>query len=183
MFKKSFVVLVLSVFLATSIAAPKRSDALVGIATTVSFGVIGAPILIGGLILGGLGAAGVVSGISSNSGEGFLKALGSCAYVGLGLLILDQQGNQAVQFTALMPEQARKLEISDESLDVYNQNLAELNAVAATISSELATIEQPTVQDSAKLWNEFKADLSPEAFEVAAKISGASLFRTNPKIN
>ncbi|MGK5090295.1 hypothetical protein WDW86_22335 [Bdellovibrionota bacterium FG-2] len=174
-FKKSLSIAVLSLFLATSITAPKESHALIGIGVTSAFGVIGAPILIGGIALTAVGATKVVTGLTSNTGEGLLTAMAFSVITGVGLLILDQDGAQTARFAVMTQEQALSLQVSNASLKIYNQNLDELNAIAATIATKLAAMKQPTIQDSARLWDAYKSELSPETFEVAGIISGAAL--------
>ncbi|MGK5089062.1 hypothetical protein WDW86_16010 [Bdellovibrionota bacterium FG-2] len=167
MFYKSFLVVVSSVFLVTSTLVPQKSYALVAVATA------DAPVVLGGVAVSALGWGLVVGGASKlnkGDGRGGLVFLVGAMITGMGLIMLDEEGGQRVQFAELDTAHAEALGVSVPSLEKYNQELDELNAISNSISAELATYESPTIEDSAKLWKEYRENLSPETFEVVVKV-------------
>jgi hypothetical protein len=125
--------------------------------------------------IGGIGSAGgltllgvsVIVGKTTKTFSGLLYALVGIYYGvilgGVGLIVLDDQTVADIEFMPLTAERAPQFD--QGQLNIYNAELAELNAIRKTIQAETADSE--ALEDAAKLWNQYKAYLSPETVEIA----------------
>lgn len=152
-------------FMAQNFIAPK-AEAAVGLiikhqtATTVGgIAAAGSAGVLGGAIL--LGQLGVVN---YSLGGVILLLFGTAFVAAVGLIVLDDKTVADMDFVRLN----NKNNISDfdhYTVEVYNSEINELNAIRKTIQSELS--EKSTVEESRDKWNEYKEFLSLETIEVA----------------
>ncbi len=175
MFKKSFSILVLGALITSSTLSPKKAHAVVGIATAnVPVMIVGGALLAvtGGLLLDAaipdkrLNPVGRV--LDAFVGAAEILAAGAIGIA--GLVLLDQEGSSGLTFSEISADRALALGVSQESLEVYNHELEELNAIKDSVASDLANDQHPTIEKSAELWSGYKANLSPATLEVMGKI-------------
>jgi hypothetical protein len=88
-----------------------------------------------------------------------------------GLVGLDGQELQPVQFKQLTEDEAQNLMISDEERHKFNDELDQVHFLIQDISKRLSKLENATGSDAAILWDELKETISPEAFSALVKIS------------
>lgn len=104
---------------------------------------------------------------------GFLIAAGmvsfSLFHVGLGVLILQEDGATKIQFTVMDEEAAGVLGLTIEELAAYNANVDIFNA----IMDELRTLPDET--DFETLWQQYASELSwdNDTWNALNKVSGA----------
>lgn len=91
-----------------------------------------------------------------------------------GFVILD--GEQEVNYVPLSDEEAQKLKMSKSELELFNQEIDQVNAVVEHVSLELSEMENPTKEDSMRIWKDVKDALSPEAFSALQKVT-AQLYQ------
>lgn len=56
-------------------------------------------------------------------------------------------------------------------LELFNQEIDQVNAVVEHVSLELSEMENPTKEDSTRIWKDMKDALSPEAFSALQKVT------------
>jgi hypothetical protein len=104
---------------------------------------------------------------------GFLISAGmvsfSLFHVGLGVLILQEDGATKIQFTVMDEEAAGVLGLTIEELAAYNANVDIFNA----IMDELRTLPDET--DFETLWQQYASELSwdNDTWNALNKVSGA----------
>ncbi len=181
MFRKSVVIGLFITLLGTSLLAPRRSEALVGL-------VISPPIVIAGLefmyfpltgvnlaLAGGVTtSAGVIAFIEgSYQKRPWLRTLGIVAFYA-GILLLDQDGSPGFAFQPLSRDQIQALDLPTEAGVTFNSEVEELNSIKDSISLEVLQGEhksdQAGLEFSASLWNQYLANLSPDTVRVLGKI-------------
>lgn len=152
--------LMLTFVLSLTFVTPK-AQAAVGLVTG------NAALTCAGLVLSAVG--GTVGFIGS---DGVGDSAASTGMLGLllGLLILDSEGEQMVEFSQLSKGAAKKLQISEEERSTYNLEIDQANAMAGEVSNYLSTIEKPTQRDSHKMWQELRTLVSESTYEVMQKI-------------
>ncbi|MGK5088624.1 hypothetical protein WDW86_13785 [Bdellovibrionota bacterium FG-2] len=175
MFQKSFLVLVLCALVTSSALAPKRAHAVVGLATAnVPAMIVGGALLAvgGGLVLDAAIPRKPINPVGEvlRAFVGAVELLAGGTLGIAGLVVLDQEGSKEIAFSELSIEQATALSVTDESREVYNQELEELNAIKDSVASDLSGDQHPTIEKSAELWNSYKANLSPATLEVMGKV-------------
>jgi len=173
-FGKKFVVLALVVALGLVVVQPRRSEAAVG--AIVALG-------------GGAASLLVVGGVMTVGGFGFLWAachgpqyedctdgLGGLGMISilLGLLLLDEQ-NREIAFTALEAPQEQKLGVSVAQAQAYNSELPEINVIRETIQADVAARidrgEEITNQQVKDQWQSYRELISSDAYFVLEKVS------------
>lgn len=98
----------------------------------------------------------------SNTTAKVTKVLAKISFF-TGLLLLESEQN--VIFTRINPEEASELGISDEDRLIYNSEIDGANAMSAHVQTALASLENPTAEDSKKAWDLLSNSVSPETFK------------------
>lgn len=111
------------------------------------------------------------TGADVDSSDSLESILGSAALCGVGIVVLDQERGGTFAYSAITPEQAATLGITDaHALEVYNSEVPQINAIRETVAKQLdaqkSQGQSVAVQDSAALWAQYGTTLSPESFEV-----------------
>lgn len=177
--KKTLTALVMAVVLFTTASArPKRAEAVV--AAIAAAPALPAVIVLGAGVVGALTgpAWGLIVGAVTNSPKAgaatavIFIALGAIAVV-TGLVWLDQDGAQTLQFAALTPQQAKAIGITDEELRYYNHELHEANAVYEDLADDVIhNKEHATQAYLSKQWDRAvnNSILSPQTLSAIRKI-------------
>jgi hypothetical protein len=164
--------------LTANTVAPKRAEAVVGLALNVP-----AALVIAG-IAGTLGLTGFLAtvGMAVGMGPGAdeqepFPTLYACEALGMlgGVILLEGPKGPAVRFVPMTDEQAGKVGLSREQQVAFNDNVDEINGVAETIGSELSAQPSPSVGASQALWAKYGSALGEETLEAVAKVSAAAL--------
>lgn len=93
------------------------------------------------------------------------------ALIGLpGIIVLSAESGQKVQLAELSQWEAAKLKISDQERNQFNQEIEEANIIIDDINQSLNQLENPSYEDSFKLWSEKKDSLNPLTLSVINKI-------------
>lgn len=133
--------------------------------------------IVGGALIatGGLTSVHAPVFSDSRSYDGLLIGIIGLGVAAVGLLVLDQDGSKDVQFQALSSESAQRLGLSANSIETYNSELDELNAIKNSISAELSLTESPSLEKSATLWSEYQGRLSAETMQVVKAVVAQGL--------
>lgn len=133
-------------------------------------------VVVAGLYVAGTGAVvtGVVTVMDIQGEGGGLFAFLTLMFVTgpimlLGLLVLDDE--QALEFAPMEPAQGRKLGLSSDELLAYNNEIDQINALAAFVDAEVSKDEKPSREYAAELWTDVKSELSPAAFSGLLKVN------------
>jgi hypothetical protein len=149
----------------TQVALSSKAHAFAGLGLAVAGG-SGVPLLVlGGVLFGG--AALIGSAGSGGTAVDFVALL--------GLILLDSDVYENLNFAEISTSQAQEMNVSAEEASSYNQELDKINLVREQIQSELYT----AVQNGEKVdfsiahekWEQYKAHISPAAYAVLEKIS------------
>ncbi len=166
---KSFKAFLFAVVTATMLFNSQPSKAAVG-------AIVAAPaVVVGGLVAAGLGGSALFFGTDlfdhcPNTCEGGVVAgLLGITMIGLGVILLD--GEQEIQFSTLNSKQARALGISAAELSSFNSEIDQANFLMSYVKDEVVGLKTTNFEESAKIWNEVKDQVSPETFSAMAKIS------------
>jgi predicted tellurium resistance membrane protein TerC len=158
---KNFILSLTLILTLTISLAPKRADAIVGLATGA------APVAVTGLVIALGGRLMIYS-----AANGHMDEFSSLAYALIGLygifvgtVVLDEN-NLSVEFSKVNPETTSKLGLSSDEVEIFNSEIDELNLMANEISSRAKT-----VNEAASLWDEVRVDFSPETFSVLKAIT------------
>jgi hypothetical protein len=85
-------------------------------------------------------------------------------YTMLGFMILDQEEGKVS--LSQMKEIPTKLNVSKEEVEIYNEEIDEVNLVFESVVFELSALEKPTTSQADELVNDYGEALSPEALKV-----------------
>lgn len=88
----------------------------------------------------------------------------------MGLMILDGEETQSYSYNQMSEEEALKLGLTSVELESYNSEVDQLNYLVAEVSGELARAENPTIDQSVKIWDELKPSLSPNTLSAVTKM-------------
>lgn len=124
------------------------------------------PILISGLVVGAGGS--LVVATAGRPIEDFLLV------TLLGVVLLDGEHEQRIEFTSLNKDQGRKLGITEAERRSYNSEIDQVNFIVEEV---LLGIESTTkdVEASKRAWADVKDSVSPETFFALTKIARQSL--------
>lgn len=161
---RSFVIVLVAV---CTLTASTPSKAAIGLVT-------GSPItVIAGVVVA---AGGAVTTLSAEKAPdiitGLLMYIGGIGAMIAGAVVLDGEDGQELAFTPVDLRAARKLNLSESELLAFNQEVDQINALAAYVNMEISSHEKPSAMDAANLWNDVRSEISPEAFSALAKVSG-----------
>jgi hypothetical protein len=139
-----------------------QSNAAVGISTGGLGG--GLLVVLGGLTLLNEAASPLVS--SRN-----ISVFGILA----GLILLDGENGQEIQFKKLPVEELKKMNLTAEEAAAYNDNTAELTEAFKMVSSEVTT--KTTMEESRKLWADQAEIIGENAINGARKVLSFNLSK------
>jgi len=134
--------------------------------------------------LGMLGGSGVVALISSQfehhdnmvlSSGAVFGYIGSAIVAAVGIVALDGEKGQKVEFAELSKKQAKQLGITSEEAQIYNSELDMVNQVFVQVTSDLDRMEKPEPKDAKALWEQYESMLSVESISVMKKISQSTV--------
>jgi hypothetical protein len=165
--KRKLVSAILTVALATAVVFAPMQKAQAGVGgLIIAFG--GTQIV---AILGGAISVGSLIAMYTVDTEDPFAGLGMFAWMMLGVIILDEDGSQAVRYSHIGPEQAETLGVSLDDAEVFNGEVEEVNAILGTISGELSALEAPSLEDAQAAWDKYGDNLQPGSRRVIDKIS------------
>lgn len=148
-----------------------KADALVGLAISSRTAKS-----VGGL-MSVAGAGSVATGITLTAifGNAYaflaLSVLGATTGI-IGIVVLDEKSAE-LKFSALDPEKAKMLGISEKDLQIFNSEIEELNVVKEDIESRMT--KKTTEKEVIELWKVGQEYLAPETLQVAARIISAAV--------
>ncbi len=99
------------------------------------------------------------------------KALG-VALVGLGIVLLDENAGN-IEFNSIDDKNAKRIGLTQEEQDAFNNSLDEINFVKDEISMELLKIEEPTLEDANRMWDESSDLIDADAFNALTKVKNS----------
>lgn len=178
--KKTLTFALAATLFAQSAITPPPAHALVAAGLGIAGVAAGGAVALVGSGIFVAGAAGVLL-TPDDDGENWGVRLDQVLFAGgiaaVGIIVLDQGHGGTISYSAITPEQGTALGITDTRvLDVYNNEVPQINAIRETIASQMserqARRQSISVADSAALWSQYAADLSPESFEVMRAIVG-----------
>lgn len=134
-----------------------------------------------GLYIAGAGGAAFAGGIvldySENAGgwAAFFVTLFVAIPLGvLGLIVLEDE--QALEFATLGAAEAQKLGVTQTELRAFNNEIDQINALAAYVDAEVSKDEKPSKEFAAQVWEEVRDEISPDAFSGLVKVNN-QLFK------
>jgi hypothetical protein len=170
--------MLLSLMTITMLISSRPSHALIGAAFANT------PVVIGGLVIAGAGAGvyGAAYYVTTQSNDHraikiilmMLATVVSAAIVAVGVVVLED-GN-SISYVSLSPADAHKIGLSQSELQSYINDLEEINALTTHVSSELASISNPTIEESAAVWTSVKEAVSADTFSALVKVT-AQLYK------
>jgi len=138
--------------LSTASLMPMKAQALISLASWTSPRVI---------------FFGAFSGVSVGDDAG-AAVLGLLVFV--GIVILDQNGQQVPAFAPVSLEQKALIGLSDDEFNAYNDSIPEINSVVQSVAQDLSIKTAPTVQDSRAAWSNYEDQLPDGAMNAIQKI-------------
>ena len=157
--KKLFTALLIG---ASMLGPMKNSEAAIGLIGS-------APMVITGLVMTAGGTGSVMVGVTLRGSTGAFEVMGAVFSV-LGLIILDGDEGQKIEFAALSDEQGSMLGITNIERLTYNSEVDLANTILDQISSDVETSENPSEELSKELWGRYSQYVSPETFKVMQTI-------------
>ena len=164
--------MVFTITLMSQLMTSSKADAAIGLIakskTTTTIGAISTGVVGGTYGLAALGA------FSFNLGSAIVFALGVVTFGGLSLIVLDDKTIADLEFSQMDLDYRG---YTSEEIQMYNAELAQLNAIRQTIQDEIS--EKTTIKESKKLWAEYKLMLHPFTVKIAEDM--ATKFTKNLK--
>ena len=156
------------------VSGPLIATGVCYIVFSEAVGVVGS---LAGIVVGGIGG-GIVGGAlgtpSAHPIEGAAVGAATGAYtLGLGgaivgtvwsvyngVVLLEGSKQQDFEFAALDVDDAReRLGLQNEEIEAFNANIDELNVIKELVASQLNQIENPSIEDSGKVWKSVQPDV------------------------
>jgi len=81
----------------------------------------------------------------------------------IGLILLDEEQG-SVTFNKVKAEQAGKLALTEDQIEIYNSEIEEANILFEEVASNLTA--ESSVEESRAVWNEMQDFVSAETIEV-----------------
>jgi hypothetical protein len=81
----------------------------------------------------------------------------------IGLILLDEEQG-SVTFNKVKTEQAAKLALTEDQIEIYNSEIEEANILFEEVASNLTA--ESSVEESRAVWNEMQDFVSAETIEV-----------------
>lgn len=128
-------------------------------------------------MLAGAGVAGIVGDKMYHSNNDIISSGGAFLQVGaaiiaiVGIITLDGEGGQKIEFAELSQKQAKLLGATTEETRIFNSELDMVNQVFTQVIGDLDLMEKPKPQDAKALWEQYESMLSAETVSVMKKIS------------
>lgn len=146
--------------------------------SAVSLVTFNAPLALMSLgMLAGAGIAGIVGDKNYHSnndvianGSAFLM-IGAAVIAVVGIVTLDGEGGQKIQFAELSQKEAKLLGVTAEEKRIFNSELDMANQVFTQVTTDLDRMEKPQAKDAKALWEQYESMLSVETVSVMKKIS------------
>lgn len=141
-------------------------------------------------VIGGIGAgagatlftAGFVAGTTAVSLGKLIWSVFAMVYgpaiAGVGLIILDDNTVVDLEFQAINDQSEDFADYSTLEIETYNAELEELNAIRKTIQLEVSD-ESKTIDDAAKLWENYSEVLSPATIKIAERKAATFIDEIN----
>ena len=159
---------VLAVAITTMTLSPITSRAAVGLGGMT-------PLVYAGIGAIGTGGLAIFINESNIMADVYYKNLWQYGLlIVLGVVLLDGENGQEVEFSQLTPQQSRQLKISNKELTAYNSEIDMINILVSDASEQLSQIKKPNLEDSKRVWRGLKDSVSPEAFSAMTKIVNQS---------
>lgn len=139
-----------------------KSHAIVGVATG------NAPLALAGLASPAVGYGMVFVG----SETGMCHEFECISFFALGIvggLIMLDEDESTLSFQKLDSKLANKYEIDAKSMNIYNSEIEEVNAIFEEVTSNLD--KDSTIEDAQALWTEYREYISVQTYEVMQKIN------------
>lgn len=157
--------------LSLTISGPKESKAFVGVILSSN------PVTLTGMIVTGVAITPGMICIhrgGCDTADALIAAI-LFYYGGLaGVIILDSEHGQRVKLTQLNHDMALDMDISEEEMKSFNDEIVEINMVKDYLASDVLTKAKAganfTVEDILVRWDEHKEELSPLAVNAVKKI-------------
>lgn len=192
-YRNKFVALALAgaIFAGSSIAAPKRSEAALGLLVATLGANPGASVV---FFLGAVGSGtGAVhffrKGWSASGGRAFLNYLLSAACAFGAYILLDGSGTRSGELKSMTLEDARKIQLTEAEWRAYEAELPMVNALReeaiARTHADLAQFEVRSDSDLEKVVLQLRAHwqslsegmLAPETHSVIRKLGHTAVTR------
>jgi hypothetical protein len=167
------IAMTLALGLAFNTVAPKRAEAIVGLASgPVGIAVLGGAMMaVGGTWVGGMAIVQSLSGaLGSGAGHPGAYAFGGLQIV-LGLVLLDGQPASSLQFVPVTDAQAEALRMTEVQKLAFNGSVDEINAVAEIVAHDLIEGQVLTAEAAKALWEKYGSALDSDALEGVAKVA------------
>ena len=166
---KKFITKILTILIL--ITPIKQTNAAVaGLASLAGFNP--APLALAALASPVVGAVSLA--ITSVRNDGDNADIGRSAHWGffigglIGLVILDEDSRR-IEFTKIDDKRAKRLNISLHELEIYNNEIDEVNIVFQEVTTYLS--EESTINDSREVWAQMKDLISLESYKVMQRIA------------
>jgi hypothetical protein len=183
-YKKSIATtLAMTMAVSTAFFAPKRSEAIIGLATGIApLAIAGVVVAVVGVPLGiGFGVGRHVGGPRRgpgrypHPGRGHGRVLHG-VFTGIALtaigIVLLEDGSESIQFQPLNLQQSDEFGLTPAERAAFNSSTEELNAMAEdaglTVQKNISSGEEEAIKASAELW---KANLEREAPELRSALA------------
>ncbi len=149
-----------------SLSYSKPSHAAVGMIT------LNPVMALTGLAMSGAGAGVIIADPFEYETNG--EALGKLAagfFFVVGLVVLDGENSQEVQFKAISPKDLVTLQITEKERLSYNSELDQVNFIFSEVQSEIAKANKPKLQDVKAIWDSYQNLVSEETFKAMVQVS------------
>lgn len=141
---------------------PKKSNAIVGLA----LGNI--PLVIGSIAVA---ASPYYMIRETNTDANIAKAFLFVFLTGpIGLVLLDGEEEQGVEYKKLSEDQALELGINAQEREMYNFEIDQVNLVLNEVAIETEKLENPTPEQVKEIWEDYRFYLNPASFSALQKI-------------
>lgn len=134
-----------------------------------------------GLYIAGAGGAAFVGGLvldEAGNAEGwasfFITLFVAIPLGVLGLIVLEDE--QALEFATVDPMKGKELGLSKSELQAFNNEIDQINALAAYVDAEVSKEEKPSNEHAADVWNQVRGEISVDAFNGLVKVNN-QLFK------
>ncbi|MBD65992.1 MAG: hypothetical protein CME62_12345 [Halobacteriovoraceae bacterium] len=162
---KTLRILALVLIVITSIT-PKKSEAAIGAATgnaPMVIAGIAAPFVVSGTIL----AFEVAEG---GRYQGALAFLSLFVTVPLGIILLDGEEEQAIEYTLMDKDMANDMGVTNAEMNSFNMEIDQANILLEEVSIKTQELVEPTPEAVRAIWEEYQEFVSLETFSAMEKI-------------
>ncbi|MCM2276946.1 MAG: hypothetical protein NDJ89_02580 [Oligoflexia bacterium] len=89
----------------------------------------------------------------------------------IGVIIMDGEAGQTMKFVPVSAAQAQELGLTRSEMTAYNDETEELNQIYEAVIADLDALENPTIEQAARAWDNYAGSISEEAVSGARKIA------------